>query len=297
MNVKTLISRLSIFFIGLPIVLAFVFANIFNHLPLHLLIIFFSTCASLEMYAILSKKTKLLNKVFIVACSILLPLSVALQTVLPSFAINIFPKDIDLPTYTLIAILLAVLAVEVFTAKTFESSLSRMGLSFFCIVYSGYLLTFVSKLTSYTKNGINVSTPVIAVFLLMVFLCDSFAWLFGVLFGKNNKGFIKASPNKSLAGFFGGLLGSLAAGIIAISFWADIFDGPIIKIIILSILTAFSSIIGDLAESIFKRSAEIKDSGKIIPGRGGALDSIDSILMAAPVFTLLINMLYGPFLG
>ncbi|MCI7397280.1 MAG: phosphatidate cytidylyltransferase, partial [Spirochaetia bacterium] len=61
------------------------------------------------------------------------------------------------------------------------------------------------------------------------------------------------------------------------------------------ILIAFSSIVGDLAESVFKRSADVKDSGHIIPGRGGVLDSIDSIVMSAPVFYLLFSIFFGPF--
>ena len=56
---------------------------------------------------------------------------------------------------------------------------------------------------------------------------------------------------------------------------------------------AFSSIVGDLAESVIKRSAGAKDSGRLIPGRGGLLDSIDSILMSAPVYYVLITHFYS----
>lgn len=58
---------------------------------------------------------------------------------------------------------------------------------------------------------------------------------------------------------------------------------------------ALSSIVGDLTESVLKRSSGIKDSGKIIPGRGGILDSIDSIVVSAPIFYLLVSILFGPF--
>jgi phosphatidate cytidylyltransferase len=60
------------------------------------------------------------------------------------------------------------------------------------------------------------------------------------------------------------------------------------KAIILSVLTAVVANIGDLIESAFKRSAKMKDSGTLIPGRGGLLDSIDSMLVAAPIFYLLL---------
>ena len=105
-----------------------------------------------------------------------------------------------------------------------------------------------------------------------------------MLFGKNNRGYIKASPNKSIAGFIGGIAGSILSGLLGIYIWPEIFIGSILKIIILGIIVAIAAIAGDLAESVFKRSAGWKDSGRVIPGRGGILDSIDSILMAAPVF-------------
>ena len=127
----------------------------------------------------------------------------------------------------------------------------------------------------------------------MVFFCDSLAWFFGVLFGKNNRGFIKASPNKSIVGFAGGFLGSICGGILSYFIWPEVFEGSIVKIIVIGFILAFSSIVGDLIESVFKRSVGVKDSGHIVPGRGGALDSIDSLLMSAPIFYLLISIFYN----
>ena len=63
-------------------------------------------------------------------------------------------------------------------------------------------------------------------------------------------------------------------------------------VVFLGFLIALFAIIGDLVESVIKRSVDIKDSGSIIPGRGGLLDSIDSIVFAAPVFYFGINILY-----
>ena len=74
--------------------------------------------------------------------------------------------------------------------------------------------------------------------------------------------------------------------------WPEIFNGSFVKAIILGILIATSGIIGDLVESVFKRSSEIKDSGNVILGRGGLLDSIDSILYAAPIFYVAVHFLY-----
>ena len=62
---------------------------------------------------------------------------------------------------------------------------------------------------------------------------------------------------------------------------------------VLGLLTSAIAAIGDLIESSFKRSAEVKDSGSIIPGRGGILDSIDSVIMAAPVYVAILTIVLG----
>ena len=63
--------------------------------------------------------------------------------------------------------------------------------------------------------------------------------------------------------------------------------------VILALITTLAAIVGDLIESVFKRSLNIKDSGNIIPGRGGILDSTDSILIAAPIFYIGIYFIYN----
>ena len=110
---------------------------------------------------------------------------------------------------------------------------------------------------------------------------------------QNNKGIIKASPNKSVAGFLGGFAGSVLSGIIGWILFPNLFSGPVFKVVALGIVMAFVSILGDLVESVLKRSAQIKDSGSIIPGRGGILDSVDSIFFAAPVYYIGINLLFN----
>lgn len=114
-----------------------------------------------------------------------------------------------------------------------------------------------------------------------VWASDSLAYYIGKTIGKK-KLYSEISPNKTVAGAFGSLLGGALAGwllstafIPLISFREAIAIGTVI---------GGTTIIGDLVESMFKRDAGVKDSGSIIPGHGGILDKIDGVLFAGPVF-------------
>jgi len=176
---------------------------------------------------------------------------------------------------------------ECFTAKTFENSVSKIAYSGLTIFYTGFLLTFISRMTLLPDSKF-----VISLFLLFVFMCDSFAWFFGILFGKSTRGYVAASPNKSIVGFVGGLVCSIGCGLLFKFIFPDVFTLSYRNLAILGFITSLSAIIGDLVESVFKRSCEVKDSGTLIPGRGGILDSIDSIVIAAPIFYIGYNFLF-----
>src|SRR5574344_140376 len=297
------VSRLLIFFVGIPLIILLVCVKAYNHLALHIALCFVSAIAANELYTIFNVKNALLPRWLIIICSMFIPVVAMLQSIIPFYTQFTLFNGQEVSTFALIISFLVILSAEVFTARTFEFSNVRLSESFFIVMYSGYLITFISRMTTFQKTLLdnenvtitqNVSIQFISVFLLMVFICDSLAWFFGMTFGKKNRGFVKASPNKSIAGFIGGTVGSVAAGLLGYFIWPDIFSGSIIKMIILSLIIAFTAIIGDLVESIFKRSSDCKDSGHIIPGRGGILDSIDSILMSAPIYYVFVQFLYGP---
>ena len=110
---------------------------------------------------------------------------------------------------------------------------------------------------------------------------------------KGNRGFVPASPNKSIVGFIGGLIAATAAGWLAFELFPSAFGKSLGGSLLTGLCTGLAAIVGDLIESIFKRSAEVKDSGALILGRGGILDSVDSILFAAPVFYLCYRFFVG----
>ena len=120
-------------------------------------------------------------------------------------------------------------------------------------------------------------------FLSFIFICDTSSYFFGKKFGKNS--FTSISPKKTVEGFIFGLFFS----VILISIFINVFfDKSSLLSILIALLIFFTSVIGDLYFSLFKRTYKIKDYAKIIPGHGGLLDRLDSIFLNLPLFILLI---------
>lgn len=126
--------------------------------------------------------------------------------------------------------------------------------------------------------GNGVWNPWIIIFyVFIIWANDVFAYLFGITLGKHRL-FERISPKKSWEGFFGGLLGAMAMGYVA----SIVVEANAIVWIGLALVAAISGVFGDLIESMFKRSIDIKDSGNIIPGHGGWLDRFDALIVSAP---------------
>lgn len=284
MSLKTLISRLAIFFAGLPLIAALVlFLPQFNHLAINIAVVVFSALGAVEFSCILKKRGLRLPAAEAAIFGAAVP---AAMTAAVSFGV----PAIIVPA-ALAAAASWILVSRIFSSeKELEHFVSRAVAGFAVLVYPGILMGWIVRLGLLPGAKIIILT-----FLLVIFANDSLAWTVGMLFGKKNRGIVPASPNKSVAGFIGGFAASALIGFLGAFLFPQVFQPRFPSLpsgLLLGLLAGIAGSLGDLGESALKRGADVKDSGVLIPGRGGVLDSIDSLSLAAPVFYLAFKLLF-----
>lgn len=175
--------------------------------------------------------------------------------------------------------LLVRLTVELFMNR--ENPLDHLRSSVLAIIYAAFPLSLMYVL--YNTAGYKV---VLAMF-IFIWLNDTGAFCVGSLLGRH-KLFPRVSPKKSWEGVWGGLAFCIIAGALFGTVGAEYFGDDYIRWIIIGFTTAVLATIGDLVESLFKRTVGVKDSGNIMPGHGGILDRLDSLLFVAPATLCLL---------
>jgi phosphatidate cytidylyltransferase len=137
-----------------------------------------------------------------------------------------------------------------------------------------------------------VHGPALVLFVLvLIWVADSAAYFSGRLWGRRKLAPV-VSPGKTLEGVFGAMAGALVMGA-GLAWASGAAPGPAAALLLLCLVTAAVSIVGDLYESLLKRTRGVKDSGSLLPGHGGLLDRIDSLTAAAPVFALGLHLIGG----
>ena len=190
------------------------------------------------------------------------------------FALMAYYNDANKLILLLPLSLSAVSISELF--KKNEAPFTNIAYTYFGIMFTVIPFTFFHAL-AYVEGAFNPHLPL--AFLLMLWGNDTGAYLVGSKFGRT-KLFERHSPKKTWEGFFGGLIIT-----IAIAFILDkcFTEEPLQNLIWMAVLISVFGTIGDLIESMLKRSLNVKDSGGILPGHGGLLDRFDGLLMAAPI--------------
>ena len=181
----------------------------------------------------------------------------------------------------LLIVVLVILLRSVFSSTPGElsSTIPFVAVSLFIALYPGLFISFIVRMTSLAN-----AESVLLLFFSTVFVNDTVAYLTGTLVGKRTRLGLAVSPGKTAAGFVAGLASSIGMVILFRAVFPDVVSVPFATAVLFGVMIGVIAILGDLFESALKRSAELKDSGWIIPGRGGLLDSIDSLLLSAPVF-------------
>ena len=164
----------------------------------------------------------------------------------------------------------------------------RNGKSKF-LAFAYVLIPFILIQLIVTKEDQqNWNSNLILFMFILTWTFDTFAYLFGVRFGKH-KIMPSISPKKSWEGFGGGFVFTIIASYLSYSFFLKFED---IRIpLIISIILPFTATLGDFIESHYKREAGVKDSGNLIPGHGGILDRMDAFMITIPAIYILTKLL------
>ncbi len=201
--------------------------------------------------------------------------------------IHIIPIEIILKVIpAIIPITILVLFLKIILSNM-ETNIKDISITFFGICYIVIFMIFIPLIRENLVNG----KIIIWYVFITAWGTDTFAYAIGKKLGKHK--FTKVSPNKTIEGCIGGIVGSVILSLIYTIICNKIWNLQInyIYISIVSIILSIIGQIGDLAESSIKRYTEIKDSGNLIPGHGGMLDRIDSVLFIAPFAYFLLSLI------
>lgn len=212
-----------------------------------------------------------------------------IATVLPSFLIalgknGLMEVDHGLALGFFIFTILLLFIAELFSKST--KPFKNLGFSCLCIVYVGFFLAFIFYL-AFRKNFFE--PHIILGVLVLTWSCDTFAYLTGSAIGKTPL-FKRISPKKTIEGSFGGLICTIGIACILSIFFLDY---PLIDWLMIGVIACVIGTMGDLTESMLKRSLNIKDSGTILPGHGGFLDRFDSFILIVPAVSAYFMIKYG----
>ena len=177
----------------------------------------------------------------------------------------------------------------------FFDKIQKISVSSKYLYLLGYIILpfiFITKISFGEKD---YNPKIIIGLFILIWTNDTFAYIVGKSIGKH-KLLERISPKKTIEGFVGGVVFAIIAGFLISKFYIrpnpKFSERSILIWILIAVIVGIMGTIGDLIESKFKRIAGVKDSGKIMPGHGGILDRLDSVIFAAPFIFLLYQILY-----
>jgi phosphatidate cytidylyltransferase len=188
----------------------------------------------------------------------------------------------DILVPTLLATLIGIISVPLLSRVSLEESLRDSAVTLFGVLYLGLTLGTLS-----TTRLLPQGEWLIFFLLLVTSAADTGAYYVGTLYGRHRLA-PTISPKKTVEGLVGGLIGAIIVAYAAHWWFLPELSG--LDCLILGTILTITGLWGDLAESAMKRSVGMKDSGGILPGHGGMLDRLDSLLFTAPVFYYYVTL-------
>jgi phosphatidate cytidylyltransferase len=276
---SNILQRLLLFFLGIPLIAALIlFLPGLRHLAAVLVILVFLGGCSIELSRLVAARGIKAGTSQFLALGVGLLACAYLGELLGGEA-GMGWAFVGIVLAGALALIIQFAAFAFASAEAIPDILPRANALAFAAAYPGLLGSFIVLIASEPRYA----TESLLCFCVLAFSNDSLAWLVGISLGRR-RGIVAVSPNKSLAGFVGGMCGSVGTAFGCSLLFPRAMDAPWWGILALGLVVGAAVILGDLFESALKRSAAIKDSGNTVPGRGGFLDSFDSLLFAAPVF-------------
>lgn len=176
--------------------------------------------------------------------------------------------------------LLILICITLKEYKTLQSPFDFLSKSGFGVLYISFCMAHIILIMALPQGYLWL-----LLLTAITIASDTGAFYIGSKFGKT-KLCSTISPGKTIEGFLGGLLSGILAAIGVALYFTQ--QQSVVKIILIAAILSCIGVIGDLTESIIKRSTGVKDSGTILPGHGGVLDRIDSLLLTAPTLFYLL---------
>jgi phosphatidate cytidylyltransferase len=289
--VRNIVARTIVFFVGIAVLAATIlFVPHRNHLAINLIAVVVSGLGARELSRLFADKETGYKSSHIV-----IPILGAALPLAQLLVLNGIIPESGFPTAIYIVVAMIFL-VQIFRTKEedFGHTLSNTAANITVVIYPGLFLSYFIRISEFES-----ASALIVVFLAITFANDTLAYIIGSLFKVvqvHERGAdwrprvtLPVSPNKTLIGFGAGWIGSIAAAALAVALFGRFIPLSLPVWLLIGAVVGFAVILGDLIESALKRSATRKDSGALIPGRGGVLDSVDSVLYAAPVFYYLLR--------
>ncbi|NIJ46001.1 phosphatidate cytidylyltransferase [Wenyingzhuangia heitensis] len=267
---------------GIVFVAILIGATLYSSISFYLLFFFFMIVAIFEFQKLSNYKTPFF---YVLGTFTFLLSTGGLKILKNYFPINnLFSNDITNATFIYVLLFFAFLIL--LFKKQQNNPFTDLGIIFLTFLYAIIPFTIILAIPFCNETNTYQGSTFLGC-IILIWSTDTFAYLTGKAIGKH-KLYQKISPNKTIEGSLGGLIFTLITATVLAQYFTQY---SLSEWLGLSIVISIFGGLGDLVESMFKRAANIKDSGNLIPGHGGVLDRFDSLLFASPFIYFYLQLI------